>query len=122
MYAMVRDAKEPLSEERVLRTLDGFLAASDREILRAGLDHDGALPLVGATIAAQCMTVSEAEIASFDLGVDWPKTKAAKVITDVEAGGPAYVAGLRDGQKLVSWSVTTPSDGQAGDIHREGRR
>ena len=109
MYEMVRGAGEPLTEERVLRTLDGYLAPEDRERLRAGIDHGAALPLAGATVAAPCMQVVEEEVAAYDLGLDFNKSKAAKVITDVEVDGPAYKAGLRDGQKLVSWSVVTPS-------------
>jgi len=109
MFEMVREAKEPLSEERVLRTLDKYLADGDRAILRAGIDHDGEVPLVGAVVAAPCMTILVGKITVFDLGVDFNKSKETKVIAGVEVDGPAYVAGLRDGQKLVTWSVTTPS-------------
>jgi len=37
--------------------------------------------------------------------LNFEKSKADKVVAGVAVDGPAHSAGLRDGQKLLSWSV-----------------
>lgn len=105
MFEMVRTQDQGFSEERVLRILDGFLTASDRQVLRRGVDDDAALPWVGAVLATPCLEMVDKRVAVFDLGLNFEKSKADKVIAGVNVDGPAHLAGLRDGQKLLSWSV-----------------
>jgi len=105
MFEMVRHQDQGFNEDRVLRTLDEFLTAGDSQTLRRGIQDDAALPWVGALLATPCLNIVEKELAIFELGLNFEKSKADKVIAGVDVDGPAYLAGLRDGQKLLSWSV-----------------
>jgi predicted metalloprotease with PDZ domain len=42
---------------------------------------------------------------AFDLGFDDAASRESKAVAGVRADGPAYAAGLRDGQRLVSYSL-----------------
>jgi predicted metalloprotease with PDZ domain len=41
----------------------------------------------------------------FDLGFDFAVSQAQKSISGVQKNGPAFKAGLRNGQKLKGWSI-----------------
>ena len=45
------------------------------------------------------------EFPTFDLGLDFSASRTAKAVSGVDPSGPAYKAGLRDGQPVVAWDV-----------------
>ncbi len=45
------------------------------------------------------------EYPTFDLGLDLGKSRASKVLSGVEPNGPAFKAGLRDGQAVAAWDI-----------------
>jgi hypothetical protein len=47
-----------------------------------------------------CARGSLDEVPTFDLGFDLAASRAAGAISGVEPGGPAFRAGLRDGQRI----------------------
>lgn len=54
----------------------------------------------------RCAIAVSRQFPTFDLGFDFDTSKANKSIPGVRNDGPAYNAGLRDGQKLLGSSVT----------------
>jgi predicted metalloprotease with PDZ domain len=67
-----------------------------------------------ADIWAPCGTLSAGEIAEFDRGFDGERTIAAEnVVTGVNADGPAFAAGLRDGMRLQKLDLSVGGDARA---------
>jgi predicted metalloprotease with PDZ domain len=109
MFDMVHTADQPLSEQRVLHTVDKYLTPQDRERLRAVIDHDAPLPMSSSLEVFPCMAIKEEEANAFDFGLDWAKSRQTKVLTGVEPDGPGYQAGLRDGQEMTTWNTQSPN-------------
>jgi len=63
-----------------------------------------------ATIALdtynECLAIETKHLAPFELGFDFEASLRDKVVEGVREDTNAYAAGLRDGQRLTSWSVT----------------
>ena len=108
MFDMVHTSGQPLNEQRVLDTIDKYLTPEDREQLRAAIDHGTPLPVASKLEVFPCMSLRNEESNSFDFGLDWPKTRQAKIVTGVEVNGPAYQADLRDGQQITTWKTQSP--------------
>jgi predicted metalloprotease with PDZ domain len=108
MFDMVHTSDQPISERRVLDTVDKYLAPEDHEKLRAAIDRGAPLPMGAKLEVCPCMTLADEESGVFDFGLDWAKSRAAKIVTGVEADGPAYKNGLRDGQQITTWSTQSP--------------
>jgi predicted metalloprotease with PDZ domain len=108
MFDMVRTADQHLSEQRVLDTVDKYLIPENREKLRAAIDHGALLPMASKLEVFPCMSIKGEESNSFDFGLDWAKSRQAKIVTDVELDGPAHQAGLRDGQEITTWKTQSP--------------
>ncbi len=104
-FAMVHEADRPLTEARIIETIDRFLAAD----VRGSLEHlvsGGALPEFNTYPVGPCVTVSVDQVPTFDLGFDFEASKAAGKIVGVRDGGPAFQAGLRNGEQLLNKSVS----------------
>ena len=50
-----------------------------------------------------CATVEDGEYRSFDIGFDFKKSFETRVVSGVVPDSNAHKAGLRDGQKIVTW-------------------
>ena len=50
-----------------------------------------------------CATVEDIEYRSFDIGFDFEKSSKTRVVSGVVPDSNAHKAGLRDGQKIVTW-------------------
>jgi predicted metalloprotease with PDZ domain len=105
MHDMIRGANRPLTLETILSTTDPYLSSEDQALLgrAAGgeIDLDRMSPQSG--LLAPCVRVSRDSAWAFDLGFDGKASTDAERVIGVQPGGPAYAAGLRDGQGLVSW-------------------
>ncbi|MBD3298711.1 MAG: hypothetical protein GF341_08660 [candidate division Zixibacteria bacterium] len=66
---------------------------------------DGALPRLPGSLTEPSATLTEATIYDFDPGFDVERSIDAGTVIGVDDGGPAYAAGLRDGQTLKGYSV-----------------
>jgi predicted metalloprotease with PDZ domain len=105
MFDMVHDADRPLTEARIVETIDGYLATGARDSLQYVL-NGGALPELDNYPVGPCVTVSVDQVPTFDLGFDFEASKAAGKIVSVREDGPAFKAGLRNGEPLISKSVS----------------
>jgi predicted metalloprotease with PDZ domain len=107
MYDMVRGADKPLTLDRILETANRYVSSDDQALLRRAatgdIDPRAMLPKAGQL--APCVRVTLDSAWAFDAGFDVKVSTDAKRVTGVEASGPAYAAGLRDGQPLLDWSI-----------------
>lgn len=107
MFDMVRGADRPFTFERLTTTIDRYLSPTARIALHQAVLNQGQLqapkriPLLGT-----CAVPALAMLPTFDLGFDYDASRAGKTVTGVQEGSPAYAAGLRNGQKLLGYSVT----------------
>lgn len=99
MYDMVREAAKPLTEARILRTVGRYLSPASRTELAHAVERGSRIPAVEDALGP-CVRGSVDEIATFDLGFDLAASTAAGSVRGVEPGGPAFQAGLRNGQRL----------------------
>lgn len=92
------------TEERVLAAFSPYLSGGDIEQLRR-MAVDGAdVPLPEEL--NRCAVRQNETQAVVDPGFDAHASFAAKHITGVVQDGPAYRAGIRDGQELFRWSIS----------------
>jgi predicted metalloprotease with PDZ domain len=103
MFRMVRDGKQPMTEERIFTTIEPYVSAEMLLTLKQAADQQGNLP-APPTIpgVGNCYHATYDDVPKFYLGLDYRKTVATKTVTGVDPSGPAFQAGLRDGQKVVA--------------------
>jgi predicted metalloprotease with PDZ domain len=104
MLDMVRHRNEPLVNSRILATIDHYLSPELGAQLQDVVEH-GVVPQLPTGALGPCARLSIDEVATFDLGFDYDASKAAGKIIGVRTAGPAFTAGLRDGQLLIKKSV-----------------
>lgn len=106
MFDMVRKGKDvELTEARVLETAGRYLSADARLELSQAIKPGTMIPAPDARALGACARVSIDRVPVFDLGFDFEASMAAHRVTAVKKEGPAFKAGLRDGQELNGWSV-----------------
>lgn len=105
MFALRRDAAAPLTQARILETIDRFVSPDVRRRLELALPTGGSVPVPDDAALGPCAHVSVDTVPTFDLGFDLAASRAARRVIGVKPDGPAFVAGLRDGQVLVGSSV-----------------
>lgn len=91
------------TEERVLAAFSTYLSEEEMQQLRR-MAIDGADVHLPEKLGGCAVRKSETQ-AVVDLGFDESASVAAKRVTGVVQDGPAYRAGIRDGQELFRWSV-----------------
>jgi predicted metalloprotease with PDZ domain len=91
------------TEERVLAAFSPYLPGDEMQLLRA-MAIDGADVPLPERLGDCALRQSETQ-AVVDPGFDERASIAAKRVTGVTQDGPAYRAGIRDGQELFRWSV-----------------
>jgi len=107
MFDMVREADKPLTLSRILETADRYLSADDRSQLHQAVKQPANVPapIDAALGACSQFSVSIDDASIFDLGFDLTGTKAARRVMGVRNDGPAFKAGLRNGQQTAGISV-----------------
>lgn len=106
MFAMVKEGKRPLTEERIFKTAGRYVSKGTVSMLQKAAEEQGLLsmpdmvPGLPDCIHTQLRTQPE-----FNLGFDYVTSKKTGIITGVKENGPAYAAGLRNGQKIEAISV-----------------
>jgi predicted metalloprotease with PDZ domain len=111
MFDLVRGHKQPMTLARVFDSIDRYLPQRlQPEFRRAVLNHGDLAPPESAPVIGSCSSVSIETLPTFDLGFDVNASRAATIITGVEPEGPAFAAGLRDGQALkgISYNYDEP--------------
>lgn len=105
MYRLVRDRQKPLTEQRILDTIAHYISHESLVLLKQAPDQQGNLPAPPNIPGTKdCYTIVHGEFPTLDLGLDYGKSRATKMITGTRPDGPAYKAGLRDGQAWVASS------------------
>lgn len=99
MHDMVSQRSRPLTESRILETADRYLSPASRAELAKVVEPESSIPTL-ETDLAPCVRGSIDEISTFNLGFDLDASRAMGVVTGVTQGGPAFLAGLRNGQPL----------------------
>lgn len=105
MHRLVHDRQQPLTEQRIFATIAPYISPDSFELLKQAADQHGNLPAptnIPGTKA--CYTAVRGEYPTLDLGLDYGKSRAEQTITGTKPDGPAYKAGLRDGQTWVASS------------------
>lgn len=90
---------------RIARWTDAALAAELRKVV-----VDGATLELGRDTFAPCLAIENALVPRYELGFDFEKTRAEKVVRGVVPGSAAQKAGLCDGQKLAGFSSEQRAD------------
>jgi predicted metalloprotease with PDZ domain len=100
---------ERLDAARIVRAMrqEGVFEAGDD--VERFIDR-GALPVLDDTTLTSCIRIDTIADRGFDAGFNFEASLRTKRITDVDVDGPAYGAGLRDGQRLVSISLGRRTD------------
>ena len=111
MFDMVRGAKQPLTQQRILETVRPYITAEDDQLLARAAARDAGVPTPPhAPWVGACEQAASIDQPTYDLGFDLNASKVKMEVIGVTDGGPAYVAGLRNGQTLKGWSVVSDPD------------
>ena len=106
MFEMVRTGDQPITLARILETAGRYLSADSRSLLQRAVADHGNLPAPDqAPSIGGCAHPSLQDLPTFELGLDLARSGATSKLTGVVEGGPAFAAGLRDGQPLAHVSV-----------------
>lgn len=93
-----------LDNKRIFHAASRYIHRASRKKLQEYVEYGGSIR-VPETALGLCVQSRVERSPKFDLGFDRKSTKTEnKLVFGVEAGSEAFKAGLRDGQKLVSWS------------------
>jgi predicted metalloprotease with PDZ domain len=107
MFDMVSTANRPYVLDRILRTIDRYLSPQSRRLLQQAVAAQGNLKAPShIPNLSDCATPLLKEAPTFDLGLDFDSSRTAKTVIGVVENGPAFRAGLRNGQPLLGYSVT----------------
>ena len=106
MFDMVKSADQPYTLARIFGIAGRYLSPESRVLLERAVTAHANLPAPGQAPGVEaCERPLLQEVATFDLGLDLAGSQASKVLMGVAEGGPAFAAGLRDGQALQGVSV-----------------
>jgi predicted metalloprotease with PDZ domain len=113
MFEMIRTREQPLTQERILKTITPYISPETRAALEAAVTSHAALAAPDRVpLVTGCVRPSFVELPTFDLGFDFAASRAAGKVIGVRPDGPAYAAGLRDGQILTGRISVSNSDPQ----------
>lgn len=105
MFDMRHEGNRPLTQARILETIGRYLPADARQQLEQTVLSGAPVPAPSTAALGRCAEVSMTDVPTFDLGFDYAASIATQIVTGVRADGPASTAGLREGQRLIKWSV-----------------
>ena len=122
MFDMERNANQPYTLARIFETAGQYLSPESRTLLqKAVVDHADLAPPEEIPSMSHCARASLQELPNFDIGLDVAHSHASGVITGVVENGPAFAAGLRNGQKIVriSFDIGDPERLAKFTVHTE---
>lgn len=99
MFDIVREADKPLTLDRIFQTADRYITSAARIQLQQAVEQKVFPQMNGASLGP-CVQLSVDDVPTFDLGLDYAASRAAAKIVGVTLDGPAFKAGLRDGQVI----------------------
>ena len=104
MRSLLRSSKPgsiKLSEKRIADALRPYLQEQGASDIEKYMGRGELVPADNSFGA--CATVEDIEYRSFDAGFDFEKSFETRVVSGVVPDSNAHKAGLRDGQKIVTW-------------------
>jgi predicted metalloprotease with PDZ domain len=104
MKVMVRERDKGMTLARVIETTCRYLSIQSRAQWETAVLDSSILP-VPNDAAGPCGRLTEQPL--FNAGFDVSGSRPDRIVRGVETNGPAYLAGMRDGQYLVHVSLTT---------------
>jgi predicted metalloprotease with PDZ domain len=106
MRDLVRDARrgERISTASLLQRLRHQAGAETAERIRLVVEQ-GALPALDSQVLEPCLEMRVEPVRNFDLGFDYERSQHEHVVCGLRPSSKAAEAGLRDGQKILGWSV-----------------
>jgi predicted metalloprotease with PDZ domain len=99
MFDLVNESAKPLTQSRILETAGRYLSPSSRTEFARAIRPDSSISLAEDALRP-CARGSIEQVPTFDLGFDLGSSTTLGSITGIEPNGPAFQAGLRDGQQL----------------------
>jgi predicted metalloprotease with PDZ domain len=106
MFEMERSADQPYSLARIFNTAGHYLSPQSLGLLeKAVVDHGDLTPPQVIPSTSTCTRLSLQELPTFDIGLDLSHSHASGVVVGVVQDGPAFTAGMRNGQRIVRISV-----------------
>ena len=104
MRSLLRSSKPDsikLSEKRIADALRPYLQEQGASDIEKYMGRGELVPVDNSFGA--CATLEDVEYRSFDIGFDFKKSFETRVVSGVVPDSNAHKAGLRDGQKIVTW-------------------
>ena len=92
-----------LSEKRIADALLPYLQEQGASDIEKYMNRGELVPADNSFGA--CATVEDIEHRSLDVGFDFTKSFKTRVVSGVAPDSNAHKAGLRDGQKMVTWNI-----------------
>jgi predicted metalloprotease with PDZ domain len=105
MFDMLGGVDTQLTKARILQIAGRYLAPKARRTLAQAVEPGARMPVPDDGALGRCAHLSMKQVSVFDLGFDFKTSMIAHRVSGVIEGGPAFRAGLRDGQTLTGWSV-----------------
>jgi predicted metalloprotease with PDZ domain len=99
------DKPMALTNKRIFRMASKYIGRDSEKQLRKYVERGGEIPMPENALGP-CVHSNVEKTSKFDLGFDRRSVKSEdKIVFGVEADSEAWKAGLRDGQRLVGWSI-----------------
>jgi predicted metalloprotease with PDZ domain len=95
----------PYSNDELLAAIGEFAGAETEAAVRA-VALDGADPVLAPDVGGPDLELVEVDVPVFDTGFDHESAVESGVVSGVVPGGSAERAGLVDGMRMRSWSVS----------------
>jgi predicted metalloprotease with PDZ domain len=106
MFDMERDSDQPYTLARILDTAGRYLSPESQALLqKAAASHGDLVPPTSIPLMSDCTHASLQELPTYDGGFDINHSRVSGTVVGVVEGGPAFAAGIRNGQKLVGISI-----------------
>jgi predicted metalloprotease with PDZ domain len=102
--AQARALKRPLDNQALLELIGSFTSSEFVGRIQKQI-WQGELVVLPATAYAPCLLLQTHPVGPFDIGFDFERGRASKVVSGVKRNSNAFASGLRDGQKLLGWEV-----------------
>ena len=99
MFEMVREADKPLTVGRIFQTAGRYITPTAGEQFQQAVEQH-AFPQMNGASFGPCVRLTMDDLPTFDLGFDLAASRKSNTVTGVDPDGPAFKAGLRDGQQL----------------------
>lgn len=104
MRSLEAEPTEPLTNTRLFAAAARFVEPATAARFRTLVETGAEVPLLPGSLGP-CIVLRPAQTWTFDLGLPAAQLRNGAVLEGVDPVGPAFGAGVRDGQTLLGWSL-----------------